>query len=89
MSQYEIRIEGLVQGVGFRRFVQRQANALAITGYVKNQSDGSVYVLADTAEEIFDYFCRAIKLGNGYSQVENLSINTLDRTDKYYGFSIR
>ena len=36
---------GRVQGVGFRYFVQRQATALGICGWVKNCEDGSVRML--------------------------------------------
>jgi acylphosphatase len=39
-------VQGRVQGVGFRWFVQRRAAALGITGYVRNLDDGGVEVLA-------------------------------------------
>jgi acylphosphatase len=39
-------VQGRVQGVGFRWFVQRRAAALGITGYVRNLDDGEVEVLA-------------------------------------------
>ena len=38
------RFSGLVQGVGFRYEVQRIASQLDLTGWVRNQSDGSVVV---------------------------------------------
>lgn len=43
------RVEGRVQGVGFRWYVQRAAQELGLTGYVKNLYDGSVEVLAQGA----------------------------------------
>jgi acylphosphatase len=39
-------IRGRVQGVGFRWFVQREAQMLGITGWVRNNFDGAVEVLA-------------------------------------------
>lgn len=39
-------ISGMVQGVGFRFFVQRVAGRLGIAGYVKNLRDGRVEVYA-------------------------------------------
>jgi acylphosphatase len=39
-------IRGRVQGVGFRWFVEREAHILGITGWVRNNHDGSVEVLA-------------------------------------------
>ncbi len=39
-------VRGRVQGVGFRWFVEREAYLLSIAGWVRNNSDGSVEVLA-------------------------------------------
>jgi len=39
-------VRGRVQGVGFRWYVEREAHMLGISGWVRNNSDGSVEVLA-------------------------------------------
>ena len=39
-------VRGRVQGVGFRWFVEREAHILKIAGWVRNNSDGTVEVLA-------------------------------------------
>src|SRR5436305_12643886 len=39
-------VRGRVQGVGFRWFVEREAHTLGISGWVRNNGDGSVEVLA-------------------------------------------
>jgi acylphosphatase len=39
-------VRGRVQGVGFRWFVQREAHILGVSGWVRNNHDGSVEVLA-------------------------------------------
>lgn len=39
---YQCRIEGRVQGVYFRVNTQRKAQELGLTGWVRNESDGSV-----------------------------------------------
>jgi acylphosphatase len=39
-------VRGRVQGVGFRWFVEREAHMLGIAGWVRNNSDGSVEVMA-------------------------------------------
>lgn len=44
---YKIKIEGTVQGVGFRYHARKQAQMLGLSGWVKNQSDGSVLIVAE------------------------------------------
>jgi acylphosphatase len=39
-------VRGRVQGVGFRWFVEREAHILGIAGWVRNNADGSVEILA-------------------------------------------
>ncbi len=43
-------VRGMVQGVGFRWFVQREAARLGLDGWVANQADGSVEVVAEGPE---------------------------------------
>jgi len=45
MVTRQIRVSGRVQGVGFRAALQREAQKLAVTGWVRNRSDGSVEAL--------------------------------------------
>lgn len=42
MVSRRVRIEGLVQGVGYRAWTARTARALGLTGWVRNRRDGSV-----------------------------------------------
>ena len=42
MTAVHVLIEGRVQGVGFRAWVQRQAKARGLAGWVRNSADGSV-----------------------------------------------
>jgi acylphosphatase len=46
MQSRRFLVRGRVQGVGFRWFVEREAHILGIAGWVRNNHDGSVEVLA-------------------------------------------
>jgi acylphosphatase len=46
-ARLEARVEGIVQGVGFRASVYRQAVRLGLTGWAANMDDGSVEVVAE------------------------------------------
>jgi acylphosphatase len=46
MEAIHLEIRGRVQGVGFRWFVQREARALGLRGWVANRPDGNVELAA-------------------------------------------
>jgi len=46
LSTLHVDIRGIVQGVGFRWYVRERARALGLSGWVQNQPDGCVEVLA-------------------------------------------
>lgn len=63
------RVEGWVQGVGFRWFVQRVATALKLTGYVKNLYDGGVEVYAVGREKQLDLLRAELERGPSGARV--------------------
>jgi acylphosphatase len=47
MERYTFRVDGKVQGVWFRQSTMNKAKELGLTGFVQNESGGSVYVEAE------------------------------------------
>ncbi len=73
------RAQGRVQGVGFRYFVQTLAKKEKVTGWVKNEYDGSVTMEIQGTPEQLDALESQIKKGNGFARVsqfdtENISV---------------
>jgi acylphosphatase len=66
------RVRGRVQGVGFRWFVEREAQTIGIAGWVRNRSDGTVEVLAQgTREQLFSLRSK-LQQGPRASRVDNV-----------------
>ena len=71
---YKIHISGHVQGVGFRWSAAREAGILGIKGFVKNLSDGSVYIEAEGSGEQLNAYVGWCKKGPGHSLVESVDV---------------
>ncbi|WP_024615084.1 acylphosphatase [Clostridium sp. Ade.TY] len=78
MSRIKALVTGTVQGVGFRFFTQYQASLFNITGFVKNLSDGDVYLEAQGEKNNIKKFIEKLKKGNGFCKVKSISINELE-----------
>ena len=81
---YKIRVTGHVQGVGFRWSAANEARKLDIKGYVKNLSDGSVYLEVEGSEKQLNIFVEWCKKGPGYGfvgSVKTESASLVNYTD--------
>ncbi len=73
MRCLEIRIEGKVQGVWFRKYTKSCADRLGIIGEVKNCADGSVLCIAQGGNEVMDEFLVHCRTGSPLSEVKNVT----------------
>jgi acylphosphatase len=67
-----VRVTGRVQGVGFRALAVRQAHALKVTGWVRNNADGSVQALVQGPHEAIDRMLSWFLVGPPHARVDNL-----------------
>lgn len=81
MSLRHYLVSGRVQGVGFRRFVEEQAEAYHVSGVVRNLEDGRVELYAKASDENLEEFERAVKRGPMLSVVRDVVARTLDKPE--------
>ena len=62
-------VAGRVQGVGFRRWAERQAEKLNLSGWVRNLSDGRVEIMAVGEEKYELTFWQACQKGPLFGKV--------------------
>lgn len=89
MPSWELIARGRVQGVGFRWHVRKCALDNSVTGYVQNQSDGSVLIIATAEEHEFERFCHSIQNGHTRAWVSSLELAKIDYAKSYNDFTIR
>ena len=83
-----LRIEGLVQGVGFRAFVEREAVARGLDGWVRNRRDGGVEAVVAGPQADVDALVLACRRGPGAARVD--MIKMLDEpAQPAAGFDVR
>lgn len=75
MKHLNIKIYGFVQGVSFRYFIEQKAQELEIKGFVRNESDGSVYIEAEGSEEMLKKFVEICKEGPAFAKVKKTEIS--------------
>ncbi len=84
-----VRVSGLVQGVGFRYFVVMKARDHDVRGWVRNQINGDVEVLAQGGETALTAMLADLRVGPRSAQVKDIRIDWLDDTYTYNEFEIR
>jgi acylphosphatase len=88
-QRLEARVLGDVQGVGFRWFVRRAAITLGLVGWVANEADGSVAVIAEGAPDALDRLQATIGAGPPGARVESVIAHRLAPTGRHATFEIR
>jgi len=82
-------VTGTVQGVGFRAFVLREANGLHLTGYVKNEYDGSVSVVAEGPREQLEELLARLRRGPRAASVRDVSPGWSEPSREFGDFGVR
>jgi len=82
-------VRGRVQGVGFRWFAEREAHILQIAGWVRNNPDGSVEVLAMGTREQLSGMRSRLREGPRAARVEDVEESEAELVAGLNSFQIR
>jgi acylphosphatase len=81
-------VRGRVQGVGFRWFVEREAHILGIAGWVRNNTDGTVEVLAQGTTEQLTALRTRLQDGPRAARVDGVQESEAQTLDRMTTFRI-
>ena len=82
----QLRISGLVQGVGFRYSLAREARALGLAGWVRNRRDGTVEALLQGSAEAVDKLISWSRRGPPGARVDFVDVQPGAGSQSYAGF---
>jgi acylphosphatase len=88
-AKAEIIAEGFVQGVGFRFFVYRNAQALGLNGFTRNLFTGEVETVVEGDKDLISELFARIKDGPSHASVSRAKITWSDFKNEFNNFDIR
>ena len=83
----KLQITGLVQGVGYRETMRREAASLGVTGWVRNRHDGSVESMVAGEPQAIDALLAWAQRGPPAARVEAVTATTACGTDTLATFN--
>ena len=87
-NRMALRVIGKVQGVGFRWFVQTEAERLGLKGWVRNTPDGHVELEAVGPVPALEELRRRVETGPPAARVASV-IELPASSEEFVGFSVR
>ncbi len=85
----EAVVHGRVQGVSFRYYTQRRAVELGLTGYVRNQWDGTVEVVAEGQQAKLEELLSFLRVGPRAALVTEVNIRWTAPSLSFDRFEVR
>jgi len=89
MARLEVVVRGRVQGVGYRWHAVARANALGCVGWVANQGDGSVRVVAEGKRSALEQLLAELREGPEGGRVDAVAASWSASTGGFAAFGVR
>jgi acylphosphatase len=81
LPRVELRVIGRVQGVFYRASTRTEAKRLGLRGWVRNEADGSVRLVAEGSREALDALVRWCHQGPAGARVDHVEATGSDTDD--------
>ncbi len=89
MKRVHVLVRGVVQGVGFRAFVRRNARRLGVKGFVRNLPDGfTVEIVAEGPDDAIEQLINIVSKGPPGAIVEDVEVNYEEPRNEFNDFEI-
>jgi acylphosphatase len=88
-ARLEATVYGLVQGVYFRQYTWQEARRLGLVGWVANQPEGTVRVVAEGSEAALQQFVSFLQRGSPAARVERVATTWAAPTGSFTDFQVR
>lgn len=88
MKRVHMHVEGRVQGVWYRASAAKRAEALGLTGWVRNLPDGRVELVAEGDAAAVDALLGWCRRGPPLARVTQLEVRETSVTGEFGGFAV-
>ena len=85
----EIVVNGLVQGVGYRYFVVREARKLGLKGFTQNLYSGEVLTVAEGEKAIVEELIIKLKVGPIHASVKSCKVDWQEPKNEFTDFEVK
>ena len=85
----EIFVNGLVQGVGYRYFVVREAKKLELKGFTQNLYTGEVLTIVEGEKAIVEKLIHKLKVGPIHASVKSCKVDWQEPKNEFTDFEVR
>ena len=89
MKRVTVIVTGLVQGVSFRYYTRREARRLDLTGWVRNEADGSVSVVAEGSDDSLKALLQFLEDGSPSARVQQIAAEWSQASGEFGSFEVR
>jgi acylphosphatase len=89
MKAVTLRVKGDVQGVFYRHWAKDTAEKLGISGWTRNEQDGSVLIFAQGEPQDIESFVSWTHEGSPMSSVESVGVSEMEPDESTTGFYVK